>query len=237
VADRSLLTLGSVLAITGFLVVTAVVTGRAERAKEEPRRAQLIGLIQDRQADVDALDTAVERLRADVAAAQTNIAARNEVEQQIADRLTALSQEAGTMPLRGRGLVVRLAPSDRTPPSPEEAGAYRIHDTDVQLVVNALFGAGAEAIAINGSRLVATTPIRAAGETIVVNFRPLSPPYRLDAIGADRNRFLSSDIARRFDRWRGLFGLGFTVTDSSEVTVPGYTGRVSISMASTSGAR
>ena len=127
------------------------------------------------------------------------------------------------------------APSDRPPPSAEDAGAYQIHDTDLQLVVNALWAAGAEAVAINDSRLVATTPIRAAGDTIVVNFRPLSPPYEVSAIGVDRTAFENSEIARRFKRWITLFGLGFDLQARAVVTVPGYTGRVGISAASPGG--
>lgn len=232
-----MLTLAGVTMITGFLIVTAISTGRAERARQEPRRAQLIDLIGARQADVDDLDGAVEQLRTQVAGAQAEVSQQNAAERQVSQRISDLAEQAGTVALEGPGLVVRLSPSDREPPSPGEAGAYQIHDTDVQLVVNALFAAGAEAVAINDSRLVATTPIRAAGDTIVVNFRPLSPPFEVRAIGADRRRFLSSQIARRFDRWTGLFGLGFDVTEDDRLTVPGYTGRVSISTATPSRSR
>ena len=232
-----MLTLAGVMMITGFLVVTSASTGRAERARQEPRRAQLIDLIESRQTDVDTLDGAVEQLRADVASAQVDVSEQNAFERQISQRISELAQRAGTVGLRGPGLLVSLSPSEREPPSPDEAGAYQIHDSDVQLVVNALFAAGAEAIAINGSRLVATTPIRAAGDTIVVNFRPLSPPFEITAIGADRRRFLSSQIARRFDRWTGLFGLGFVVEEDDALTVPPYTGRVSISTATPSRSR
>lgn len=232
-----MLTLAGVTMITGFLIVTAISTGRAERARQEPRRAQLIDLIGARQADVDDLDGAVEELRTQVAGVQAEVSQQNAAERQVSQRISALAEQAGTVALEGPGLVVRLSPSDREPPSPEEAGAYQIHDTDVQLVVNALFAAGAEAVAINDSRLVATTPIRAAGDTIVVNFRPLSPPFEVRAIGADRRRFLSSQIARRFDRWTGLFGLGFDVAEDDRLTVPAYTGRVSISTATPSRSR
>lgn len=232
-----MLTLGGVTMLTGFLIVTSVVTGRAERARQEPRRAQLIALIEERQRDVNSLDAAVEQLRLDVADAQLDVAKVNVTERQLSQRVSDLAQRAGTIALQGRGLVITLAPSDREPPSPDEAGAYQIHDTDVQLVVNALFAAGAEALAINGSRLVATTPIRAAGDTIVVNFRPLSPPFEVAAIGPDRRRFLSSDIAQRFDRWTDLFGLGFSVKEHDHVTIPAYTGRVSISTAKPSRSR
>jgi uncharacterized protein YlxW (UPF0749 family) len=129
-------------------------------------------------------------------------------------------------------VVVTLAPSDRQPPSAEEAGAYQIHDSDLQLVVNALWASGAEAVAVNDSRLVATTPIRSAGATIVVNFRPLSPPFTVTAIGADRMAFEASDIAKRFHRWTSLFGLGFGVREAKLVKVPAFTGRVSIASAS-----
>jgi uncharacterized protein YlxW (UPF0749 family) len=237
VPDRSLLTLSTVVGILGFLVVTAVVTGQAERQKAAPRKAELVSLIGDRQHLVDDLDAAVETLRRDVAAAQGRANRANSIDAAEAAANDQLAQLAGTVPLRGPGLVVSLSPSDREPPSPEEAGAYEIHDSDLQLVVNELWAAGADAVAVNDSRLVATTPIRAAGGTIVVNFRPLSPPYRVTAIGADRSTFDASDIARRFQRWTELFGLGFSVSERPAVSVPGYTGRVSISTATPVGGR
>jgi uncharacterized protein YlxW (UPF0749 family) len=169
-----------------------------------------------------------------VAGAQRAAAERDASEQQEAARSEALSLQAGTVALEGPGLLVQLDDSDREVPDDQEAGAFRIHDADLQLVVNALFGAGAEAVSVNDSRLVATSPIRAAGDTIVVNFRPLSPPYRVAAIGADRDAFEDSDIARRFRRWRDVFGLGFSIQDR-DLTVPAFLGRVGISSARPAG--
>ena len=79
-------------------------------------------------------------------------------------------------------------------------------------------------------------PIRAAGDTIVVNFRPLNPPYVITAIGARRADFAVSAIARRFERWRDLFGLGYAVTTKSKVRVPAYAGRVAVDRAQPLGA-
>ncbi|MGH9149022.1 MAG: DUF881 domain-containing protein, partial [Acidimicrobiales bacterium] len=120
------------------------------------------------------------------------------------------------------------ADSDLRPPSPDDAGAYRIYDGDLQLVANALFAAGAEAVAVNGSRLVATSAIRAAGDTVVVNFRPQASPFRMVAIGADAARFDRSEVAQRFRRWKSLFGLGFDVSTEPDAVVPGFIGRVAI---------
>lgn len=216
------------MAVLGFLVVTALNTGRVERQRSAPRKAELVELIEARSELVEDLDEAVGTLRREVAQAQGR-ASRDDSRTRLATN--ALATAAGTAPVRGAGIVVQLSPSDREPPSPEEAGAYQIHDSDLQLVVNALFAAGAEAVAINDSRYVATTPIRSAGGTIVVNFRPLSPPYKVEAIGVDRARFGASEIARRFERWTSLFGLGFSVRVADELALPGYTGRVGIAAA------
>jgi uncharacterized protein YlxW (UPF0749 family) len=232
VPRRPSLALTAVVGLLGFLLVTAAFQTRRERVAGAPRRTQLVKLIERRRSAVGDLDKAVAALRSQVTRARTRADRAGAANRTETERLATLARQAGTVAFRGRGLEVRLADSGRRPPSPEEAGAYRIHDTDLQLVANALFTAGAEAVAINDSRLVATTPIRAAGDTIVVNFRPLTPPYRVVAIGASQSRFEDADIARRFKRWTKLFGLGFHVEAKGGLTVPPFTGRLTISDAS-----
>jgi uncharacterized protein YlxW (UPF0749 family) len=234
VRRQSTLVLTAGFAVLGFLLVTAGASVREDRRAAAPRKGELIDLIERRRDLVEEQDRAVHALRDEVAGAQRAAAERDASEQQEAARSEALSLQAGTVALEGPGLLVQLDDSDREVPDDQEAGAFRIHDADLQLVVNALFGAGAEAVSVNDSRLVATSPIRAAGDTIVVNFRPLSPPYRVAAIGADRDAFEDSDIARRFRRWRDVFGLGFSIQDR-DLTVPAFLGRVGISSARPAG--
>jgi uncharacterized protein YlxW (UPF0749 family) len=231
VGRRVSLGLLGVLAVTGFLLLTAVSSARTTKRAEAPRKAELIDLIERAREQVDEFDQDLRELRAQVAEAERTAARRTELGAAANRTIADLAGKAGTTALHGPGIEVKLDDSDRSPPSPDEAGAYRIHDSDLQLVVNGLFGAGAEAVAINGNRVVVTTPIRAAGDTIVVNFRPLSPPYRVTAIGADQRRFDETEIATRFRRWTGLFGLGFSVRRIDDVTVPAYTGRVRITTA------
>lgn len=223
------------LALLGFLIVVAISSTRAERRNAEPRRTRLVKLIESRRDTVDQLDGEVRTFRRRVDAA-TGRASRSDVsERERAQLLRQLGVAAGTTGLEGPGLVVRLADSTRKPSTAEEASAFRIHDADIQLVTNALFAAGAEGVAVNGNRLVATSPIRAAGSTIVVNFRPLTQPYEVVAIGARRRDFEASDIARHFSRWHGLFGLGFHVDNRSRLVVPAFTGRVGLGVALPSG--
>ena len=227
---RTSLVLAGACALLGFLLVTAASSAGDARRAAQPRKSELIDLIQSRRDLVAEQDEALHVLRGEVAAAQRELSRRGQLDREAADEAEALALRAGTVALEGRGLAVSLRDSARKPTTEEDAGAFRIHDTDLQLVVNALFAAGAEAVAVNDSRLVATTPIRAAGDTIVVNFRPLNPPYRVTAIGADRRTFENSEIARRFQRWTALFGLGFSV-QQRDVSVPAYSGRVAITSA------
>jgi uncharacterized protein YlxW (UPF0749 family) len=227
--------LAVVLALLGFLVVVAVSSARAERRNAEPRRSRLVKVIQDRRSNVEDLDKEVRTLRARVDRAEARVSRQDASDRARTQRLDDLSAIAGTTALAGPGLTVKLSDSIRQPSSPQEAGAFRVHDVDIQLVANALFAAGAEAVSVNGNRLVATSPIRAAGATIVVNFRPLNAPYDIRAIGARVEDFENSEIAGRFRRWQDLFGLGFRVARQSRVVVPAFTGRVAVGTATPGG--
>lgn len=225
----------AVCTLLGFLLVTTAESTSAANRAQAPEKSRLIGLIQTRRSEIADLDAAVTKLRSQVASETARAASRSRQVKDGASVLARLNAQAGTTALKGTGVVVSLSDSKRTPPTAADAGAYRIHDTDLQLVVNALFAAGAEAVAVNDSRVVATTAIRAAGDTIVVNFRPLTPPYKVAAIGADGRAFAKSDIAGRFGKWTKLFGLGFSVKSNQRLTLPPYNGRVGIALATPKG--
>jgi uncharacterized protein YlxW (UPF0749 family) len=98
-------------------------------------------------------------------------------------------------------------------------------DVDMQLVVNGLWQAGAQAIAINGIRLTSTTAIRTAGEAILVDFRPLVPPYSIAAVGpADlAERFADTGASGELDELREDYGIQSDVEPQADVTVPAST--------------
>jgi uncharacterized protein YlxW (UPF0749 family) len=220
-----------VLALLGFGLVTAAQAATATRKAEAPRKERLIALIQQRRSQMDDLDKAVRELRGQLSDEQRRRSHADRSASEATDSQATLAAQAGTSAVRGEGLRVKVSDSDTVPDDAKDASAYRISDGDLQLLVNALWRAGAEAVAVNGNRVVATTSIRAAGETIVVNFRPLTPPYRLDAIGADSARFSESDIAVRMRRWHTLFGLGFSASRVGKLTIAPYAGRVGIEVA------
>ncbi|MCW2695449.1 MAG: uncharacterized protein JWR62_534, partial [Modestobacter sp.] len=145
------------------------------------------------------------------------------------DRLAAVAMAAGTVAVTGPGLEVTLgnaaadADSDPVGGSPEIALAGLVQDSDLQLVVNALWASGAEAVSINGQRLGPTTAIRQAGGAILVDFRPVASPYEVAAVGDPdglANGFLSSPEATYVAGLERDYGLTFQYARSDELSLP-----------------
>ena len=217
--------------MASFGFVLAARTSQAGRQAQAPRTQALARLVASQQAQVSILDAAVASLRRQLTAQQRQEVTARQLSAQQAGQLGALAEAAGTEALAGPGLTVTLSDAARVPAGATDPDAYRVHDSDVQLVVNALFAAGAEAVSVNGRRIVSTSPIRTSGDTIVVDRVPLVPPYKVQAVGAKMGPFGRSDIARRFSQWTREFGLGFDVTSAANLTVPAFDGAVSFSAA------
>jgi uncharacterized protein YlxW (UPF0749 family) len=220
--------LAAVLALVGFLTLVASSGVKEAKRGAESRRAGLVKLIHTRQGEVESLGKELVRLRSDVVEVRRRLSATSADESR---RLRDVQMWAGTTPMSGRGLEVRLSDSRRGSKVEADRESFSVHDVDLQLVVNALWAVGGEAVAVNGQRLVATSPIRAAGETITVNFRPLVPPYTVEVIGADKKLFERSAVAHRFRQWVEEYGLGFSVNAKSKIVVPAYTGTLQLSSA------
>lgn len=211
-----------------FVALTTAFSADAGRRASEPRRQQLVELIASREEQIARLQRGARDLRRDV---QTEVesAGRITAAERAADETAqVLGLQAGATALEGPGLEVVLSDSERIPGPSEDPSLYRVHDVDLQLMVNALFSLGAEAVAVNSQRIVSTTAIRSAGETVLVNFRPLVPPYVVSAIGVSAAPFEEHPDARRLERWEDLFGLGFQVKAKEELRVPAYAGQVAL---------
>jgi uncharacterized protein YlxW (UPF0749 family) len=129
--------------------------------------------------------------------------------------LTRAEEQAGTLAVHGPGLQVTM-----TNPA---SGERQYTDLDVRAVVNELWLAGAEAIAVNNIRLTPTSAIRFAGSAVLVDFQPLTAPYTVRVIGSPAqldSRFTVSDVANRYRTLASAFGLGFRISQSKRLVLP-----------------
>jgi uncharacterized protein YlxW (UPF0749 family) len=221
---RQGLVLPAILLLLGFLVSAAVVRERTLEERLPARSADLLELVRRRQGTIAELSSEVDQLAVDLTRAQRTGARESSRVREALARVEGLRTSVGLAPVRGPGVVVELSDSPDAPRTTGEATDLRIQDVDLRLVVNALWAAGAEAVAVNERRVATTTAIRHAGRAILVNFHPVSPPYRVAAIGDAEGlhrRTLRSDIAGQFGVWTQVYGLGFAVRTADSIVVPG----------------
>ena len=225
--------LGLVLGTAGvaFVVVLAATVAPPDPEVRLPRQYRLAGLIERQQATAEQLRAEVAGLRASVEVLGSEAAEREHASAEIEEALGILGRQAGLAPMSGPGLIVSLSDSDLTESPSGNVNDLVIHSEDVRAVVNALWRAGAEAIAVNGQRLVGTSAVVCVGNTLLVNGTVHSPPYVATAIGADRSRFDSDQLMRRLRREAVSFRLGFSVESASALRVDGFEGAVAFAHA------
>lgn len=167
---------------------------------------------------VAALDADITRLRTTAASGDT------EAEARLAE-IDTLGMGVGTVAVTGGGVVITV---DDAPGSDSDA-RERVLDLDLQILVNGLWQSGAEAISINGHRLSTLTAIRGAGQAITVDYRSLTRPYRIEAIGDSRTLPATFTLTTAGAWWNDLArnrGMTFSITGVDELTLAADPGMV-----------
>ncbi|MEU0688202.1 DUF881 domain-containing protein [Streptomyces uncialis] len=227
-----------VFALAGLLFVTSFNTAKGTNIRTDASMLKLSDLIQERSGRNGELEESNGVLRDDVESL-TKDGHGGETRTE-ADRLKALEAQAGTQELRGKALTVTLddAPQDATPklpgyPDPQPDDLV-IHQQDLQAVVNALWQGGADGIRVMDQRLISTSAVRCVGNTLILQGRVYSPPYKITAVGdpAKLKRALSSAPSiQNYMLYVNVYGLGWEVNDDGMTTLPGYAGTVDLHQA------
>ena len=210
-------------ALIGVLLATAFWQRQSVQPVAEQRRAELVERIRVQGERAEASQAQAAELRASVS--QLQQLASDGLGEDFGDQLRAVEIATGFVGLQGPGAVLTM--DDAVPPLPRgvDPAEAKVLDIDMQGAVNGLWQAGAQAIAINGVRLTSVTAIRTAGEAILVDYRPLEPPYRIDAIGPSdlADRFSQSQAGDDLAQLGEDYGIQSEVTAADEVTVPAST--------------
>jgi uncharacterized protein YlxW (UPF0749 family) len=197
----------AVLLLAGGLAVgLTIAQGRVEAPAVQQTRSALRTDVQQRTGAVNQLGAQVEALRRDEADLRTRVLDNTQQDRQLAGAEEDLSAANAETAVTGPGIAITVpaatgaaGPTGSAEQRPDgQSVAGLVQDRDLQQVVNALWAAGAEAISVGGIRLSPTTSIRTAGQTILVDYRPLAAPYTLLAVGEPgslENRFRIQGLA------------------------------------------
>ncbi len=218
--------------VVGLLLTLAAVALRAPSTSAARAKAQLV-------AQVEARRTAVERQEATLRSLQVQVdqlrgQALGQTSSSLQSRLAALEVASGARALQGQGLVVVLdnAPgtdstsADGDPRTSSENTDGILYSKDMQVVVNGLWEAGAEAISVNGQRLTSRSAIRFAGDAILVNYRPLARPYTITVLGDPDGlqvEFAESAGGSYARALKDNYGIRVSIDAGDDLTVPAAT--------------
>ncbi|MFF4758857.1 DUF881 domain-containing protein [Streptomyces sp. NPDC001292] len=223
----------AVFALAGVIFFTSFNTAKGTNIRTDTSLLKLSDLVHERSRKNKELDESNAALRDDI----ESLAARDDGGKPQDGRLTGLEKSAGTRRLTGRAITVTLndAPPDATaklPGYPEPQPDYLvIHQQDLQAVVNALWNGGARGIKVMDQRLISTSAVRCVGNTLILQGRVYSPPYKITAVGDPgklQKALADSPAIQNYMVYVNVYGLGWKVTDDGTVTLPGYSGTVDL---------
>ena len=225
------ITLGAALLGLGFLIA-AQLSSEGPRVRyttqERTPLVETATALQRRQDDLKARILALrDQIQATEHAGEGSAALVRELNDALQDARIA----AGLIPLTGTGIVVQLEDSSEPPAPGADESDYLVGAHDLRTIAEELWAAGAEAIAINGERITATTAIIDVGPSILANAAYLAGPYQITAIGPDElyPRLSASQRFADFIRSRASgFGIKVSVAEPEQVDMPAFAGTVTL---------
>ncbi|MCC8480230.1 MULTISPECIES: DUF881 domain-containing protein [Streptomyces] len=223
----------AVFALAGLIFVTSANTAKGTNLRSDSSLLKLSDLIRERSEKNAELNDSAASVRSEIDA----LAQRDDGSTRAEDaRLKALEKAAGTTEITGDSVSVTLndAPPDATanPGYPEpQPNDLVIHQQDLQAVVNALWQGGARGIQVMDQRLISTSAVRCVGNTLILQGRVYSPPYKVTAVGDPgklKQALNRSTAIQNYLLYVKAYGLGWKVDEDEAVTLPGYSGTVDL---------
>ncbi|AIY17419.1 DUF881 domain-containing protein [Pimelobacter simplex] len=203
-----------VIGVFAMLVTVAAVQTSQNADVDDASRASLIDRVEARQAVLRDNQDRIAQLRDANAQGQELLSSLNRRYADARARVAALGALTGFAPVTGSGVRIVVD-------NPDYAGPNEVvRDSDLALLVNGLWEAGAEAISINGQRLSGASAIRNSGEPIEVNSVGIAPPYTVIAIGDRRTLgadFVESRSGLRFLNLADQYGFTHEIDNVDDV--------------------
>ena len=206
-----------VLLAFGLLVTVAAVQTSRNASVDEASRTSLINQINLRRQSVAHLQRQLSKERTDQLALQRSLT-RAQTEAQAAQaRLVRVGARTGFASVKGPGIQATVASA------PGSNNNQMVRDSDLALLTDALWAAGAEAISVNGERLTVLSAFRNVGIGFLVNSSPINPPYVFDVVGNPDTQpanLHSSSVGGRWYALKNSLGFKFEVRNAGSMTLP-----------------
>lgn len=223
---RAKLWLAVGLVLAALVVTVGAVQARVDAPTVAKEREELIDRVEEGTREAEALEDRIEQLRTTVEEKQNEALEKHGGAR---GALTALL--AAATPAEGPGIKLVIDDAEDSKGGagggPRSSSGFsdtgRIRDRDMQRVINGLWAAGAEAVTVNDQRLTGLSAIRAAGDAILVDNKPLAPPYTVLAVGQGeelRSGFQDSVDGQYLEVLRENYGVRYDISVQEKVRLP-----------------
>ena len=226
--NRGELAVMAVCVVVGCLLAAqlrGVQLAGAADATNASRLETLQSLYNDVVEERDGLTEQVGQLQSELELYRQQAASGDEGSEALKTELEQMEITAGLTDVEGPGVTVVLEDSTQANVTGDEAD-YLIHDNDILSVINELRSAGAEAISLNGERILATSEVRCTGAVVTVNGRRYAAPYVIFAIGDPDTLYSALTMRNGVVDILSQWGITVRVTASDQLLIPAYSGTV-----------
>jgi uncharacterized protein YlxW (UPF0749 family) len=226
-----------VFVLAGALFVTSSISAGGTDLRAG-RYGDLGTVVEQQKDEVDALRAERNDLAAEVEELSSGV--RDTAVEEAQRQVDELRPEAGLQAVAGPGLTVTLddAPDAVVDSADIAVDKLVVHQQDIQAVVNAMWAGGAEAMTIQGQRVVSTTGVKCVGNTVVLHGVPYSPPYVITAVG-DPDAMLTSlstnPYIEIYKQYVDAYQLGWEVEPETSAQLPAYEGPLELDYARPAG--
>jgi len=208
------------LFIFSFVIAAQLNTvGNTNIISEGMREAELLRELQTIKEEYESLKESYEKSQEIVDEYKTSSSSNDALIASMKSELEQANILAGLVSVRGEGVVITVKDSTATDMSLE---AGLVHDTDITAIITELKAAGAEAISINGQRVIATTAIRCVGPTIQVNSVKVASPFYIKAIGNSKYLESALNIKNGVVDSLKAYGIEVDVQTNESITIDKY---------------
>lgn len=219
--------------LTGFFLAAQLKmqTGNVFINLLSEKNTNLITIITDLEEEIKFLEDQVTLIRQELGNLQNQ---RSEGQlKELQAQLKASQMAAGLVPVKGMGIIITLDDNNeglKANPT-DDPNKYIIHYESILNIISELKAAGAEAIDVNGQRIITTSEIRCVGNVILVNTTRLAPPFVIQAIGSPK--LLYEMIANREVEILRSSQYPVSVKEADEIIIPAYKGDLQFDLSRT----
>ena len=176
----------------------------------------------------DNLYEQLERMESQLELERTNSTQNNTELTELENTIKEGNKVLGLSEVTGQGIIITVNDNQKVSiVDILDPNLYIVHDTDLINIVNALKNVGAEAISINGQRIVTTSAIECDGNIVIINGEKIVAPFEIKAIGLPESLIGVARFGGYVDQLKEYRHLDVTVETSTEkekITIPKYTG-------------